>query len=127
MHGRYEKCMQQFCRKSRRKEHVEELGLGGRIILECILGKQGREVLSGCIWPRTGISGGSFEHGSENSGSSKGRKLMTSCVTTSFSSRTLPVVTVLCCVRRPLLTQLLTNPVTEITNALHQVTFVCSL
>jgi len=38
------------------KKPLEYLGVDERIILEWILGKSGREVQTGFIWPRTGIS-----------------------------------------------------------------------
>jgi hypothetical protein len=34
------------------KDHSEDLCVDGRIILECILGKQDRKVWTGCIWLR---------------------------------------------------------------------------
>jgi len=36
---------------------VEDLEVGGKIILERILGKQGEKVCTGCIWLRIGTSG----------------------------------------------------------------------
>jgi hypothetical protein len=42
-HRKDEKCVQNF---------------GGRLILECILGKQGGKGRTGFIWLRIGISGG---------------------------------------------------------------------
>jgi hypothetical protein len=40
------------------KEHSEDLGVDGRIILEWILGKEGGYVWTGYIWLRIGTSGG---------------------------------------------------------------------
>jgi hypothetical protein len=37
---------------------LEDLGVCGSIILEWILGKQGGNVWTGCIWLRIGTSGG---------------------------------------------------------------------
>jgi hypothetical protein len=40
-HGRNEKCVKDFGRKTSREDHLGDVGLGlyGRIILECILKK----------------------------------------------------------------------------------------
>jgi hypothetical protein len=38
-------------------DHSEDLGINGRIISECILGKYVRKVQTAFIWPRTGTSG----------------------------------------------------------------------
>jgi hypothetical protein len=40
------------------KDHSEELGVDGKIILEWILQKEGGKVWTGYIWLRIGISGG---------------------------------------------------------------------
>jgi hypothetical protein len=40
------------------KDHSEDLGVDGRIILEWILGKYVGKVCTGCIWSRVGASGG---------------------------------------------------------------------
>jgi hypothetical protein len=34
------------------------LDVDWRVMLECVLGKQDEEMLTGCIWLRTGTSGG---------------------------------------------------------------------
>jgi hypothetical protein len=33
-------------------DHLEDLDVDGRVILECILGKQGGKMWTGCIWLR---------------------------------------------------------------------------
>jgi hypothetical protein len=40
------------------RDHSEDLGVDGKIILEWILGKQGGKVWTGLIWLRLGTSGG---------------------------------------------------------------------
>jgi hypothetical protein len=40
------------------RDHLEDLGVEGKILLERILGTLGGKVLAGCIWLRTGTSGG---------------------------------------------------------------------
>jgi hypothetical protein len=40
------------------RDHSEDLGVHGRIIVEWFIGKQGRKVWAGCIWFRIGSSGG---------------------------------------------------------------------
>jgi hypothetical protein len=42
----------------RGKDHSEDLEVGGKIILECVLEKYGGKVWTGCIWIRIGTSGG---------------------------------------------------------------------
>jgi len=39
------------------RHHTEDHGVGGKITLESILGKQSRKVWIGCIWLGTGASG----------------------------------------------------------------------
>jgi hypothetical protein len=39
------------------RDHPEVLGIGRKIILECILGKLGRKMWTGCIWLRIGTGG----------------------------------------------------------------------
>jgi hypothetical protein len=39
------------------RDHSEDLGVNGRIIFECILGKQGGKVWTEFIWLRIGTSG----------------------------------------------------------------------
>jgi hypothetical protein len=39
-------------------KHSEDLGVDGKIILEWILGKQGRKMWTGCMWRRIGTSSG---------------------------------------------------------------------
>jgi hypothetical protein len=43
-----------------REENLKELGVDGRIVLECIIGKQDGKVWAGCIWIRIRTSGGLF-------------------------------------------------------------------
>jgi hypothetical protein len=52
-------------------DHSKDLGTGGKIILERILGKYCGKFWNGCIWLRLGTSGGLCEHGNEPSGSIK--------------------------------------------------------
>jgi hypothetical protein len=40
------------------REHPEDLSVGGTIILECILGKQDGNMITGCIWFRILTGGG---------------------------------------------------------------------
>jgi hypothetical protein len=40
------------------RDHVEDLGIDGRIILECIVRKQSGKIWAGFIWLRIGTSGG---------------------------------------------------------------------
>jgi hypothetical protein len=40
------------------RDHSEELGVDGNVILQCILGKQCGKVRNGIIWLRIGTSGG---------------------------------------------------------------------
>jgi hypothetical protein len=39
------------------RDHSEDLGIDGRIIFEWILGKEGGNVWTGCIWLRIRTSG----------------------------------------------------------------------
>jgi hypothetical protein len=43
---------------SKGKDHSGNLGVDGRLILECILGKEGGKMWSGFIWLRIRTSGG---------------------------------------------------------------------
>jgi hypothetical protein len=40
------------------RDHMENQGIDGKIILELILGKLGGKVRSGCMWLRKGTIGG---------------------------------------------------------------------
>jgi hypothetical protein len=42
------------------RDHLEDLGVDGKIILEWFLGKYGMKLWTGCIWVRIGTSGGLF-------------------------------------------------------------------
>jgi hypothetical protein len=42
------------------RDNSEDLGIDGRIILECILEKQGGKLGTGFIWLRIGTSGRQF-------------------------------------------------------------------
>jgi hypothetical protein len=54
------------------RDHVEDLGIDGRIILQCILGEYVLDS-TGSGW---GSVAGSCEHGNEPSGSIKGGKFL---------------------------------------------------
>jgi hypothetical protein len=57
MHGRDEKIHTKFwLEKLKGKDHLEDLGIDGKIILELILGKQVKG-WAGCIWQGMGTSG----------------------------------------------------------------------
>jgi len=56
MHRRDEKCTQNFGQKIWR-DHSEDLGVDGEVILEWILGEKGRKLLTGCVWLRLEFSG----------------------------------------------------------------------
>jgi hypothetical protein len=58
------------------RDHSEDLGVDGKIILEWTLGKWGGKVLPGCIWLRIGTAGGYCELGNEPSGSIKGSEFL---------------------------------------------------
>jgi len=47
-----------FWFENKGRDHSEDLGVEGKIILEWILGRQGRKVWTGCMWLRIGSSGG---------------------------------------------------------------------
>jgi hypothetical protein len=34
------------------RDHSEDLGVDGKVILQCILGEYGMKLLTGCIWLR---------------------------------------------------------------------------
>jgi hypothetical protein len=48
------------------RDHLEDLSIDGRIILELILGKYGRKVWTRCIWLRIGPVVGSCEPSNEH-------------------------------------------------------------
>jgi hypothetical protein len=57
-------------------DHLEDLGVDGRIILRWIVRKWGEKVWTECIWLRWGPVAGCCEHGNELSGSIKGGKFL---------------------------------------------------
>jgi hypothetical protein len=58
VHGRDEKCVHYFWLESvKGRDHSEELGVDGKILLAWILGKQGGKVWTGFVWLRIGTSG----------------------------------------------------------------------
>jgi hypothetical protein len=57
--GGYEKRLKKFWSVNvKGRDHLEDLGINGKIILELILGKYSGNVWTGCIWLRVGTSGG---------------------------------------------------------------------
>jgi hypothetical protein len=58
------------------RDHVQDLGVDVRIILEWVLWKYGGKVWTGRIWFRMRTSGGLCERGDEQSGSIKGGKFL---------------------------------------------------
>jgi hypothetical protein len=57
------------------REHSEDLGVDGKIILEWILGILGGKLCPGFIWPRI-VTSASCEHDNENSVSMKGEEFL---------------------------------------------------
>jgi hypothetical protein len=55
----------------RERDHLEDRGVDGRIILRWIFRKWDVGVWTGLIWLRIGTAGGTCECGNENSGSIK--------------------------------------------------------
>jgi len=53
------------------RDHSEDLGVVGSIMLELMLGKYSGKVWTGCMWLRIGFSAGCCERGNEPSGSIK--------------------------------------------------------
>jgi len=53
-----ERCIKILVGNLKRREHSEDLGVVGRVILEGILRKQVGRVWTDFIWPRIGTSGG---------------------------------------------------------------------
>jgi hypothetical protein len=49
MHGRDEKCTVLWMENLTGRNHLEDLGVDGKTILEWILGKEGGNVWHGCI------------------------------------------------------------------------------
>jgi hypothetical protein len=46
-----------FWESQKGRHHLEDLDIGGRIILRCILEKHDKVIWTGLIWLRTGICG----------------------------------------------------------------------
>jgi hypothetical protein len=79
MHGRDEKCIQNFGRKNlQERDNSENLVMDGNIILKLILDIQDGKVWTGLIWLRIGSVAASCEHGNESSCSLKGKHFLTS-------------------------------------------------
>jgi hypothetical protein len=57
-------------------DHLEDLGIVGKIILGSILEKYGAKLWIGFVCLRIGSMAGSCEHGNESSGSIKGEKFL---------------------------------------------------
>jgi len=60
----------------REGEHLEGLSVDGKIILQWILGKEGVNVWTGCIWIRIGTSGRLLQTCNEPMGSIKSREFL---------------------------------------------------
>jgi hypothetical protein len=58
------------------RDHSEDLGVDGKIMLEWILGKSCGKVWAGCMWLRIGTSGGLSERDNEPSSSIKGGEFL---------------------------------------------------
>jgi hypothetical protein len=70
--GRMRNLCKMLVEKYEGKRPLEDLGVDGRIMLDCILGKQCGKLWIGCIWLRIVSTGpGSCEHSNEPSSSMK--------------------------------------------------------
>jgi hypothetical protein len=58
-----------FVGKPEVRDHSEDIGVNGQIILDWMLGKHSGKVWTGRIWLSKGTVAGSFEHGKEPSDS----------------------------------------------------------
>jgi len=75
-HRRDEKCTQNLGRNLKGKDHLENPGVDGKIILQWILGKWDGKVWTPCIWLRIGTRAGFCKHGKEPKSSMKGGEFL---------------------------------------------------
>jgi len=62
--------------KLERSNHLEDLDIGKRIILDWILRKYNGKMWTGFIWLRKGLMASCCEHGNEHSVSIKGKEFL---------------------------------------------------
>ena len=58
MSGGEERCIQGFGEETRERDHLDDPGVNGRIILKCFLKKWDGEASTGLIWLQIGTGGG---------------------------------------------------------------------
>jgi hypothetical protein len=87
--GRGEACTGFWWGKLRRKDHLGDPGIDGRIILRWICKKWDVGVLTGWNWLRIGTGGECCECSDKLSGSINVGNFLTGCKLGSFSRRTL--------------------------------------